>query len=215
MRGVDGGPSLAGKPSGRIIDLAASLGNPVTLEIAPNAISTQNARPYRFSLLAGYGWIALSERATRNEMAASWTMLTIGSAVAWLVLLPAHAKQAHDFAMPYVRAADAIGHAATDLVVIDKSGLLFAEDLVRNDPFLRNRPKVLDLTFLDEAKLADLCARYSISMFGRPQGLAFGIAPNDEQTKFDDVVRAKKKAAMARLSCGVDMAVSANKDTRF
>jgi hypothetical protein len=43
MCGVDGGPSLAGKPSGRIIDLAASLGNPVTLEIAPTAIPTQNA----------------------------------------------------------------------------------------------------------------------------------------------------------------------------
>jgi hypothetical protein len=122
------------------------------------------------SLLAGYGWIALSERATRNEMAAAWTTLTIGSAVAWLVLLPAHAKQAHEFAMPYVRAADAIGHAATDLVVIDKSGLLFAEDLVRNDPFLRNRPKVLDLTFLDEAKLADLCARYSIFNVRSPTG---------------------------------------------
>ena len=167
------------------------------------------------SLLAGYGWIALSERATRNEMAASWMMLTLGSAVAWLVLLPAHAKQAHDFVMPYVRSADAIGHTATDLVVVDQSGLLFAGDLVRNDPFLRNRPKVLDLTLLDEANLADLCARYSISMFGRRQALAFGIPPNDEQTKFDDDVRAKRKAAMARLSCGVDMAVSANKDPRF
>ena len=40
--------------------------------------------------------------------------------------------------------------------------------------------------------------------------VTFGIAPTDEQTKFDDDVRAKKKAAMARLSCGVDMAVSAH-----
>jgi hypothetical protein len=167
------------------------------------------------SLLAGYGWIALSERATRNEMATSWMMLTIGSAVAWLVLLPAHAKHAHDFATPYFRAAEAIEHASTDLVIADRSGFVFAEDFVRNDPFLRNRPKVLDLTLLDEADLADLCARYSISMLGRRQGLAFGISPNDDQTKFDDEVRAKKRAAMARLSCGVDMAVSANKDTRF
>jgi len=167
------------------------------------------------SLLAGYGWIALSARATRNEMATTWTTLVIGSAIAWLVLLPAHAKQAHDFVMPYVRAADAIEHTATDLVVIDQSGLLFAGDLVRNDPFLHNRPKVLDLTLLDEANLADICARYSVSMFGRRQGLAFGIPPNDVQTKFDDDLRAKKKAAMARLSCGVEMAVSANKDTRF
>jgi hypothetical protein len=93
--------------------------------------------------------------------------------------------------------------------------LLFAGELVRNDPFLRNRPKVLDLTLLDEANLADLCARYSVSMFGRRQGLAFGIPPNDVHTKFDDDVRAKKKAAMARLSCGVEVAISANKDTRF
>jgi hypothetical protein len=50
----------------------------------------------------------------------------------------------------------------------------------------------------------------AFSMFGRPQGLAFGIAPNDEQTKFDDDVRARLRAAMARLSCGVDMAVSAH-----
>ncbi len=160
------------------------------------------------SLLAGYGWIALSARATRDEMATSWTTLVIGSAIAWLILLPAHAKQAHDFAMPYIRASGAIEHASTDLVIVDKSGLRFAEDLVRNDPFLRNRPKVLDLTFLDEAKLADLCARYSISMFGRPQALAFGIPLNDDATKFGDEVRARLRAAMARLSCGVDMAVS-------
>ena len=167
------------------------------------------------SLLAGYGWIALSARATRDEMAASWTMLTIGSAVAWLILLPVHAKHAHDFATPYFRATEAIEHASTDLVIVDRSGFVFAEDFVRNDPFLRNRPKVLDLTFLDETKLVDLCARYSFSMFGRPQALAFDIPLNDDATKFDDEVRARLRAAMARLSCGVDMAVSANKDTRF
>jgi hypothetical protein len=167
------------------------------------------------SLLAGYGWIALSARATRDEMAASWTMLTIGSAVAWLILLPVHAKHAHDFATPYFRATDAIEHASTDLVIVDRSGFVFAEDFVRNDPFLRNRPKVLDLTLLDEANLTDLCARYSISLFGRPQALAFGIPLYDDATKFDDEVRAKKRAAMARHSCGVDMAVSANKDIRF
>ena len=164
------------------------------------------------SLLAGYGWIALSARATRDEMAASWTMLAICSAVAWLIFLPAHAKHAHDFAMPYIRAADAIEHASTDLVIVDKSRLLFAEDLIRNDPFLRNRPKVFDLTSLDEEDVASLCTRYSISLFDRSQALAFGIFPNDQLTKFDDEVRARMRAAMARLSCGVELAVTANKD---
>jgi hypothetical protein len=167
------------------------------------------------SLLAGYGWIALSARATRNEMATSWTTLVIGSAISWLILFPAHAKHAHDFAAPYFRAMEAIEHASTDLVIVDKSGFVFAEDFVRNDPFLRNRPKVLDLTLLDDANLADLCARYSISLFGRPQALAFGIPLYDDAMKFDDEVRAKNRAAMARLSCGIDMAVSANKGLRF
>jgi hypothetical protein len=166
------------------------------------------------SLLAGYGWIALSARATRDEMAAAWTMLVIGSVVAWLIVLPAHAKHAQDFAMPYIKASGAIERTSTDLVIVDKSGLLFAEDLIRNDPFLRNRPKVLDLTALDDAELANLCARYSISLFGRPRLLAFGISQNDELTKFDDDVGAKKRAAMARLSCGLDMADSADKEVR-
>jgi hypothetical protein len=160
------------------------------------------------ALLAGYGWVALSARATQGEMAASRTVFAISSVVAWLILLPAHAKQAHDFAMPYARAAGAIAQESTDVVIVDKSGLLFAEDLVRNDAFLRNRPKVLDLTFLDEAQLADLCARYSISLFGLPQALAFGISPNEELTKFDDEVRASNRTAMAQRSCGSDMAIS-------
>jgi hypothetical protein len=120
-------------------------------------------------------------------------MLSLGSAVAWLVLLPAHAKQAHDFVMPYVRAADAIEHTATDLVVIDQSGLLFAEDLVRNDPFLRNRPKVLDLTLLDEANLAVLCARYSISLFGRRVG--FSLASSGWRLR-------RRRAALVLLDTG-------------
>ena len=74
---------------------------------------------------------------------------------------------------------------------------------------------MLDLTFLNEANVGSLCSRYSISLFGRPQALAFGIPLYDDATKFDDEVRARLRAAMARLSCGVDMAVSANKDTRF
>jgi hypothetical protein len=48
----------------------------------------------------------------------------------------------------------------TDVVIVDKSRLLFAEDLVRNVPFLRNRPKVFDLSNLNDANIARICAHY-------------------------------------------------------
>lgn len=161
------------------------------------------------SLLAAYGWVSLSPTAVRGEMNGPKSLLAIGSAVACLVLLPAHVRQAESFVAPYARAAKVIARAPTDLVIVDKSGLLFAEDLVRNDPFLRNRPKILDITFLDEPRLVDLCARYSISLFERSQALRLGIPANDELTKVDDATRAKMRTVMAKLSCGTDLALPA------
>src|SRR5208283_1838008 len=92
------------------------------------------------SLLAGYGWIALTSRATQMELASARTALTIASAVACFVLLPARAKEAHDVVEPYVRAGEAIRSAATDVVIVETAGLRSGIDLVINDPFLRNRP---------------------------------------------------------------------------
>jgi hypothetical protein len=162
------------------------------------------------ALLAGYGWIALSMRASRSEMATSIRLFAIAAGVACLILLPAHAWDAHDFVIPYARAQQAIEHAPTDLVVVDKSGLLIAEDLVRNDLFLRNRPMVLDLDHLNESDIANLCARYSIAVFDRSEGLALGILPNDMYQP-NDVTR----TAMARLSCGSPVAVDGAEAARL
>jgi hypothetical protein len=156
------------------------------------------------TLLAGYGWIALSHRASRNEMENSGRMFVVAGAVACLILLPAHAKDAHDFVMPYARAEAAIEQAPADFVVVDKFGLLIGEDLVRNDLFLRNRPKVLELGRLNSTDIAELCARHSIAVFDRSQGLALGIPPSDMYQP-----DAAKRALMARLSCGIEMPVPA------
>lgn len=153
-------------------------------------------------LLAGYGWIALARRATTEEMSSVRTIFAAATAAAGLVLLPAHAKEAHDFVRPYVNAYTAISHAPTELVLVDKGGLLQAEDLIRNDPFLRNKPKVMDLSDLSEDDLKYLCAHYSIAVFDRQQGLAFGILPNDEHYKGEAEKLERMRTAMKRLSCG-------------
>jgi hypothetical protein len=165
------------------------------------------------ALLSGYGWIALSQGMTRNERGACRTMLIVCSFVALFVLLPVHAWQAHDFVLPYVRASNAIERTPADIVIVDKSRLLFAGELVRNDPFLRNRPKVLDLTSLTEADIAFLCAHHSISVFDYDQARASGIAPNDRATAFDDETRARLRASMAKKACGTSSAVRTNPDT--
>jgi hypothetical protein len=166
------------------------------------------------ALLSGYGWIALSHRLTRDEIGASRTMLLVCSAVAWFILLPVHARQAHDFVSPYFRASKAIEETPADVVIVDKSRLLFAGELVRNDPFLRNRPKVLDLTSLTEADLAFLCAHYSVSLFDYDQALAAGIAPNDRATGFDDEARARLRAKMSQMACGTEPAVRTKPEAR-
>jgi len=137
-----------------------------------------------------------------DEIGASRTMVAVCSVIAVLVLLPAHALQAHDFVLPYVRASKAIGRAPTDVVIIDKSKLLFAEDLVRNDPLLRNRPKVLDLSNLSDANIERLCTHYGIAMFEYGQAIALGIIPNNHATASgDEAARAIACRTVATQLC--------------
>src|SRR5262249_35094333 len=124
------------------------------------------------------------------------------------VLLPMRAMQAHDFVSPYVNASNAISKAPTDVVIVDESRLLFAEDLARNGPFLRNRPKERALTELTKSYIATLSSRHSVSLFGYDQAIALGIAPNERATMQRDALRTKLRKALSQQSCGVDLVVS-------
>lgn len=159
-------------------------------------------------LLAGYGWIAITARADAPEQGAAFSALAIATAFAVLVMLPVHIAQAGRMIAPYRAAVDAIERAPTDLVLVDPSGLFFAPDLVRNDPFLGNRPKVLDLSYIDDARMADLCARFSISVFDRRQAIALGLRENTLRPE-DEAFRASRRALMKQLGCGVDVAIGA------
>jgi hypothetical protein len=156
-------------------------------------------------LLSGYGWIRLKEMADAAAVRSATTMLAGLTVIALLVLLPVHADQARAFAAPYVAASTAIAQAPADVVIVDKSGLLFAEDLVRNDPFLRNSPKILDLTNLSEATLLPLCERHSVAVFDVRQAAAFGIMASDVATKGDDEVRQALRRIMAQRGCGQEL----------
>lgn len=135
------------------------------------------------ALLGAQGWLRLTERGEPVLRSA----FAITTAVALFVLLPLHLWQAHAYVSPYAHADAAIHGADADVVIVDPTGLRYGIDLVRNDPFLEQRPKVLDLEHLDEAAIARLCASGSVALFEEADGRAVGVPLLDEPRSADAV----------------------------
>jgi hypothetical protein len=124
-------------------------------------------------LLAARGWIGVTcDAASRRAALPVLAAATIFSAA---ILLPGRLHQVARFVWPYADAVEAIRRAPADVVVVDPSGMAFGADLVRNDPFLRNRPIVLGLQSLSEAALRSICGRFRVALFDRRHGAAYGI----------------------------------------
>jgi hypothetical protein len=92
---------------------------------------------------------------------------------------------------PYAVANAQIQSAPADVVIVDH-----VDDpgfdpgtLVRNDPFLARRPKVLQLADMDEAMVRQLCAGYAVMVFDGRNAQADGI----------DIVHYGRPAYLARL----------------
>ncbi len=127
-----------------------------------------------FSLIAAQGWIAVTDRGSQAAKQATYA-LAASVLVSLLVLLPWRAYQVRAFVDPYASAIEAIRHADADVVLVDPTDIWYGEDLARNDPFLKARPKILSLPYLDETQLADLCRRYDVAVFDRDDARRFGI----------------------------------------
>jgi len=150
-------------------------------------------------LLAAWGWSRLTDDLTASEGRVARAGFVAAAIVALLVLGPIRAWQAHSWVRPYAAASAAISHARTQLVFVDRTGIGYGRHLVRNDPYLRNWPKVMSLDVLDEAGVRDLCSRYSVSIFDQTDATRFGVPTIYEpQTKQAKAMR----ILMTRISCG-------------
>jgi hypothetical protein len=125
-------------------------------------------------LLAAFAWEQLvkPESATARR---AWAAMGLTTAFAVLLALPTRAMQASSFIEPYAKAHDAIASLQADVVLVDPKGLWYGQDLVRNDPFPRRGPAVLDLNLLTGRQLLQLCDRYRVAIFDRSAGAALGI----------------------------------------
>jgi hypothetical protein len=143
------------------------------------------------ALVAALGWSALTGDTAPSESGPAWGVLGATTAVALLALLPIHAWQMHGYLSPYTRANAAIASSTSDAVVIETTSIFHGIELVRNDPYLRNRPLTLDLGMLDEAQIRTLCSRMSVTVFDGKDAAPYGVKVFDPLT-FPDYARLRK-----------------------
>lgn len=147
------------------------------------------------ALIAASGWVSAADRLSETGGRTAWLALWVTAAFSVVVLLPVRAWQAYGFAHPYVLADAAIRRTPVDLVVLDDNDAWFIADLIRNDPYLSNRPKVMYLGLVSDSQLRDLCARRSIAVFDRVAAGRFGIGvvapPPEDRPALDRVRRVK------------------------
>jgi hypothetical protein len=195
------------KPDGTLVNLAAGM---ALMLIAVLVLMPFQGHGwgYRYlhgflgalSLMAAQGWIALTDRARGASRKAAFAFAA-NVLVAFFVLLPWRAYQVHAFVAPYASAVAAIERSDADVVIVDPTDVWYGEDLVRNDPFLRARPKVLSLPRLSETRLGELCRRHDVAILDRAQAQQFGlrIVPSPSAIADQD---SKLRTLMRAWGCG-------------
>ncbi len=123
-------------------------------------------------LLAADTWVRFTPDGATQQRA--WAAMALATGAAVFICLPLRAWQAAVFTAPFARASAAIRGAGADIVIVDPTGMMYADDLVRNDPFLTNRPKVIHLYMLDPARISALCAVRKVELFDARDGAAIG-----------------------------------------
>jgi hypothetical protein len=152
------------------------------------------------ALLAAQGWLWLTERLPhlRRQLALAMLLSIVASV---FMLVPWRLAQVHALVRPYAAASAAIGGAKADVVIVDASNVWYGVDLVRNDPFLRGSPKVLDLASLQAPQVVEICSRYRVAIFDGADASLLGLrrAPGMPP---DAVARARHlREVMRGLGC--------------
>ena len=114
--------------------------------------------------------------------------------------MPLRAHQVADFIRPYAKARQIITGSKADVVFVDSRGLWYGDDLVRNDPFLEQGPKVMHLSLLTGLQIRQLCAAHSVALFAYAQGKAVGITTYSPAPDLGD-----KRVLLRSLHCGAPL----------
>lgn len=143
-----------------------------------------------FAIIAVRGaisiWPTSSEALSRRAV----PLVMVSALFSILIMTPVRMAQAYAWSAPYARAHALISRSKADVVILNSNGLAFAEDLVRNDPWLRNQPKVLSLMAMTPPQLSVACNLGKVEIFDREVGAQLGILKFDQLSE-DEAVKSK------------------------
>ncbi len=122
-------------------------------------------------LLATLGWV----RATTNRPQELTRAVGLCCAAMLLIALPLRAYQMERLAAATALSVRHIQAIDSDVVLVDQAGIWFGAELIRNDPFLRERPKVMGLQSLTPEQVEALCAAYSVAVVDYYDLAEFGM----------------------------------------
>lgn len=127
-------------------------------------------------LLAATG-ADLSAR-TAGERVRVTRLVAASSLLALLLQWPLRAVQVGRFVRPFARATEYVATRPAAVVVVYPDSSYYGRDLVRNDPFLRNPPRVVSAPQLGDSAMRQLESRFGGQLYRvRPAELArLGIA---------------------------------------
>jgi hypothetical protein len=123
-------------------------------------------------LLAVAGWYELRE-AIGTEKAVNFLIATL--AVALFIQFPIRCVQAEAFVRPFASAMRYLESRPEPFILIDDQEIWYSADFIRNDPFLRNRPKFFSSRKLSGDQLEQLSNLGQVHKVAPEELLRFGL----------------------------------------
>lgn len=149
-------------------------------------------------LLAAGGYMRLTDGGIRRLPR---FLLPATAGFALTITLPVAIWQSHILLRPYADSFRTARAAPADIVLIDGRGGGFLQDIIRIDSRIQ-RPLLLDLAYVPDAELAQLCRQRRVMLFDHRQAHALGVMGSGIGDQPDYRERtARNRRAIARLHC--------------
>jgi hypothetical protein len=125
------------------------------------------------ALLAASAWVRFMPCV--DQRASGWARAGVATLGCAALALPLSLYDVHATIRPAAAAQAAIRRSAADVVLVDQTGIFYGDDLVRNDPWLATRPKVIDLGALTDDQARALCRSARVAIFDARDAAKFGV----------------------------------------
>jgi hypothetical protein len=153
------------------------------------------------SLIVAWTWVNLTRRLGVQMRSVADHWLVVMCALSLLALTPIRIWEAWNYVRPYAVVNSEIEATRAPVVIIDHYDEHGFDPgtLVRNDPFLQQGPKVIQLSEMDEDLVRDVCARGPVEVFSGREAKAAGIDTTPLRANRDIV---DLRVLMTQLKCG-------------